>query len=176
MIDFQELKAAARIDDLVRLYGGEINRAGMTRCVLHSERTPSMKVDTEKGVFHCFGCGAGGDIIRLAQLKEGLDAVAAARFIDSALGLNLDKNVPPKERFESMKRAKIRQFKARQERRRRDMENRLYTDLCGKLHELSALKAEQDPMSDEWAKTVMNLDKVRFLIELIEQNNQEDTK
>ena len=42
-------------------------------CPLHREQTPSFYVDADKGVFHCFGCGVGGDVIRFVELIEGVD-------------------------------------------------------------------------------------------------------
>src|SRR4030095_10905575 len=41
-------------------------------CPFHSEKTPSLTVNDEKGLFHCFGCGAGGDVIRFIELIEGV--------------------------------------------------------------------------------------------------------
>jgi DNA primase len=35
---------------------------GISRCIFHSEKTPSLSIDFDKGVFHCFGCGEGGGI------------------------------------------------------------------------------------------------------------------
>ena len=170
MIDFQELKSVARIEELVRLYGGEVGRNGMTRCVLHSERTPSMKVDKEKGLFYCFGCGAGGDIIRLAQLKEGLSAPAAAKFIDSALGLGLDRSISPKESREALRRAQKRRLKARQEKQLSALERSVYSSLCGKLRELNEKKEASEPLSDEWQETVRELDKCQFLLEMMDNS------
>ncbi len=50
-------------------------------CPLHQERTPSFRVN-ERGVFHCFGCGAGGDVIRFIELVEGVDFKAALKLLD----------------------------------------------------------------------------------------------
>jgi len=41
-------------------------------CPFHSEKTPSFTVDAEKGLFHCFGCGVGGDAFSLVMEKENL--------------------------------------------------------------------------------------------------------
>ena len=41
---------------------------GLTRCLFHEDRTPSLSVDLEAGVFHCFGCGAQGGRRRFAEL------------------------------------------------------------------------------------------------------------
>jgi len=52
------------------------------RCPFHEERTPSFHVDTVRGVFYCFGCGAGGDALTFyrrltgASFREALQALA----------------------------------------------------------------------------------------------------
>jgi DNA primase len=39
-------------------------------CPFHEEKSPSFSVNEEKGVFYCFGCGAGGDVVRFIELAE----------------------------------------------------------------------------------------------------------
>jgi len=50
-------------------------------CPFHSEKTPSFTVDADKGLYHCFGCGAGGDIFTLVMEKENLDFPEAIAFL-----------------------------------------------------------------------------------------------
>lgn len=46
-------------------------------CPLHQEKTPSLYVYTKTNTFHCFGCGAGGDVIRLIEMLYGCSFVEA---------------------------------------------------------------------------------------------------
>ncbi|HKN39276.1 MAG TPA: CHC2 zinc finger domain-containing protein, partial [Acidimicrobiia bacterium] len=46
-------------------------------CPFHSEKTPSFSVNPELGLYHCFGCGAGGDAIRFVREIEHLDFATA---------------------------------------------------------------------------------------------------
>ena len=55
----------ARHLDLEPLRG---RRRGSVRCIFHEERTPSLSVDLDRGVFYCFGCGEQGGIRRFAEL------------------------------------------------------------------------------------------------------------
>lgn len=55
----------ARHLDLTPLGG---RRRGKVRCIFHQERTASLSLDLEAGVFHCFGCGQQGGITRFAAL------------------------------------------------------------------------------------------------------------
>ncbi|HQO76288.1 MAG TPA: DNA primase, partial [Candidatus Saccharicenans sp.] len=50
-------------------------------CPFHSEKTPSFTVDEEKQLFHCFGCGVGGDLFSLVMEKENLTFPEAVRFL-----------------------------------------------------------------------------------------------
>jgi DNA primase len=50
-------------------------------CPFHSERDPSFTVDADKQLYHCFGCGAGGDIFALVMEKESLTFPEAVRYL-----------------------------------------------------------------------------------------------
>jgi DNA primase len=52
-------------------------------CPLHSERHRSFYVDPGRRVFHCFGCGAGGDVFRFVMLAEGCDFLRSVQFVDA---------------------------------------------------------------------------------------------
>ena len=51
------------------------------RCPFHDERTPSFSVNPQSKLYHCFGCGAGGDIITFVRETEGLDFVQAVELL-----------------------------------------------------------------------------------------------
>ena len=51
-------------------------------CPFHDEKTPSFYVNEDKGVFHCFSCGEGGDVIKFIQLIEQVDFKAALAFLN----------------------------------------------------------------------------------------------
>ena len=55
------------------------------RCPLHHDSQPSFYVNRHKDVFYCHGCGAGGDVIRLAQLLHGLDFHTAVAWLSQPL-------------------------------------------------------------------------------------------
>jgi DNA primase len=55
---------------VARTLGLEPKRAGkewVVRCPFHDDRTPSLSINQSKGVWHCFSCGSGGDVISLIQ-------------------------------------------------------------------------------------------------------------
>ncbi|HZE51019.1 MAG TPA: CHC2 zinc finger domain-containing protein, partial [Jatrophihabitantaceae bacterium] len=47
-------------------------------CPFHDEKSPSFSVSPAKGLFHCFGCGVGGDVIRFVERIENLGFTEAA--------------------------------------------------------------------------------------------------
>jgi len=58
-------------------------------CPLHKEKTPSFSVDPVQGLFYCFGCGQGGDAIKLHMLVSGDDFPAAIESLAGRFGIPL---------------------------------------------------------------------------------------
>jgi DNA primase len=58
-------------------------------CPFHSEKTPSFNVNTEKQIFHCFGCGVGGDVFKFLELQEGLNFPEAVKRLADKAGIPL---------------------------------------------------------------------------------------
>jgi len=83
--------------DMVEIVSGrvELRRAGrdrMTgRCPFHDERTPSFGISPSEKVFHCFGCGAGGDLFRFVQETEGVDFKGAVELLADRYGIELER-------------------------------------------------------------------------------------
>ena len=75
MTVFEAVKQTVTARQAAENYGIDVNRAGKAQCPFHNDRTPSMKVDKR---FHCFGCGADGDVIDFTAKLYGLDAKSAA--------------------------------------------------------------------------------------------------
>ena len=81
-----EIKRRNDLAEVVTEHGIELKRRGRTLfgiCPFHPEKTGSFAVSREAGLFHCFGCGAGGDVIGFVvrfhriSFKEALDRLAA---------------------------------------------------------------------------------------------------
>ena len=83
MIPIQEIKSCVMLSAIV----GEtlqLKRVGPefeAPCPFHTEKTPSFKVNDKKGIYHCFGCGAHGDVFDWLQSQRGLDLRSAAEYL-----------------------------------------------------------------------------------------------
>jgi DNA primase len=76
------LKDRVPLLDYLRVRGLQLRRAGrdfQALCPFHEERTPSFTVTPAKNLFHCFGCGKGGDIFRYVMMTDNLSFPAAVR-------------------------------------------------------------------------------------------------
>ena len=58
-------------------------------CPFHNEKTPSFTVSDEKGFYHCFGCGAHGDVIRWMTDQRGLSFMDAVKELAGEAGLEV---------------------------------------------------------------------------------------
>lgn len=89
------------ISDYIELKPSGQNYIGL--CPFHNEKTPSFTVSRSKGIFHCFGCGVGGDAITFIMKKENMNYVEAIHFLADKLGIFLDTGNVDKELYEHRK-------------------------------------------------------------------------
>lgn len=78
-----QIRQVANIVDIASQYT-TIHKRGnkfVGFCPFHSEKNPSFTLDEEKQLFHCFGCGAGGDIFTLLMEKENISFPEAVRYL-----------------------------------------------------------------------------------------------
>ena len=89
MIDFGEIKRTITPIEAARRYGTV--KRGFMRCLFHADRTPSLKLYGDH--FHCFGCGAHGDVIDLTAGLLGCSKSEAASRLAADFGYG--RLVPP---------------------------------------------------------------------------------
>jgi DNA primase len=84
------VKTANDLAEVVREQGIALRRRGRTYfglCPFHAEQTASFAVSRDAGLFHCFGCGAGGDVIRFVERTQQLSFPEAVRRLARRAGL-----------------------------------------------------------------------------------------
>ena len=90
-----DLRLQADIVQVIQEYVS-LKKAGTSYkglCPFHSEKSPSFTVNRDKGFFHCFGCGAGGDVFKFLELQEKLGFQDAIRHLAQKFGLKLKSSV-----------------------------------------------------------------------------------
>ena len=93
-----QILESSNIVDIIGEYV-DLKRAGSSfkgLCPFHNEKTPSFTVDEKKQLFHCFGCGAGGDVVSFIMQKEGLSYPESLKFLADKAGINIDYTKDPK--------------------------------------------------------------------------------
>lgn len=86
----EELKSRLDIVDIISDYV-ELRRLGKNYkglCPFHSEKTPSFIVSPDKQIFHCFGCGAGGNILSFVMRYENLSLSETVRLLAKKAGID----------------------------------------------------------------------------------------
>lgn len=64
-------------------------RTFMAVCPFHEEKTPSMSIDRARGLYHCFGCGKGGDLFSFVEETQGLKFADALEILARKAGVTL---------------------------------------------------------------------------------------
>ena len=93
---FEVVKQSVTVREAAELYGIAVGRSGMACCPFHDDRHPSMKVDAR---FHCFGCGADGDVIDFTARLYDLSPKEAAEKLAQDFGLSYDNKAPPRRSY-----------------------------------------------------------------------------
>lgn len=92
----EQIKERLGIEEVVSSYL-TLEKAGSNlkaRCPFHNEKTPSFYVSPDRGTFHCFGCGAGGDSITFVQEIEGVDFMGALKILAERAGVEIQHRTP----------------------------------------------------------------------------------
>jgi DNA primase len=80
----------------------------MGLCPFHQERSPSFSVVPNKGIYHCFGCGEGGDAFTFIQKTRGLSFIESVKELGDQVGVRVDdREMSPQERQRLRDRASL---------------------------------------------------------------------
>ena len=96
LISPESLERVKQTADIVEVINAhtDLRRQGARMvglCPFHEERTPSFSVDPQEKLYHCFGCGVGGDVIKFIEEKEGLGFAEAVELLADRYGVELER-------------------------------------------------------------------------------------
>jgi DNA primase len=96
LISEESLERVKQAVDIVEVISAhtDLRRQGarwVGLCPFHEERTPSFSVDAGEKLYHCFGCGVGGDTIKFVEEKEGLGFAEAVELLAERYGVELQR-------------------------------------------------------------------------------------
>ncbi|WP_429885968.1 DNA primase [Geoalkalibacter halelectricus] len=106
----REVQERADILDVVSSYVA-LKRSGANHvglCPFHAEKTPSFNVNPPRQIYHCFGCGVGGDAISFVQRMEGLSFPEAVRRLAERYGIDIaEEQRSPEQELARQRRAQL---------------------------------------------------------------------
>jgi DNA primase len=81
------------------------------RCPFHAARTPSFSVNPSLGLYHCFGCHQGGDVIKFVRDTQGLDFAGAIEWLAERFRIDLEyEDVSPEQTAKRNRRARLQEL------------------------------------------------------------------
>lgn len=88
----EKVRTGVDILEIAREYIPTLKRSGRNwkaNCPFHNEKTPSFMISPEKGIFHCFGCGAGGDVFKFVMMMDSLSWPESIRKLAARCGVTI---------------------------------------------------------------------------------------
>ena len=167
---FEVVKQSVSTREAAAFYGIEVKRNGMACCPFHDDKNPSMKVDQR---FHCFGCGADGDVIDFTAKLFNLSPKEAAEKLAQDFGLIYDSQAPPRRRYV---RQKTEAQKFREDRQR------CYRALSDYYYLLKKWEVDRSPRTPEeephprFVEAIQKKAYVEYLLDLFLYESEEEQK
>ena len=165
---FEVVKQSVTAREAAELYGIAVGRGGMACCPFHDDRHPSMKVDTR---FHCFGCGADGDVIDFTARLYDLSPKEAAEKLAQDFGLSYDSKAP-------IRRSYVRQKTEAQVRKeKREHGWRVLTDYYHLLRKWEADYSPKTPDEDphpRFLEAIQKKDYMGYLLDTFLDSSTEE--
>ena len=96
IFDYAEVRRVQQANDIVDVVGEHVSlkkkgREMVGLCPFHTDHRPSMYVNPSKQIFKCFACGAGGDVLRFVQMREGLTFPQTIERLAERAGIQLQR-------------------------------------------------------------------------------------
>ena len=165
---FEVVKESVTTREAAEMYGIEVKRGGMACCPFHDDRHPSMKVDRR---FHCFGCGADGDVIDFTARLYNLTPKEAAEKLAQDFGLAYDSQAPPRRNYVRQK------SEAQKLKEKREHGWRVLTDYYHLLRKWETDYSPKTPDEDphpRFMEAIQKKDYTGYLLDLLIDSSTEE--
>ena len=165
---FEVVKESVTTREAAEMYGIEVKHGGMACCPFHDDRHPSMKVDRR---FHCFGCGADGDVIDFTARLYNLTPKEAAEKLAQDFGLAYDSQAPPRRNYVRQK------SEAQKLKEKREHGWRVLTDYYHLLRKWETDYSPKTPDEDphpRFMEAIQKKDYTGYLLDLLIDSSTEE--
>lgn len=159
---FSQIKEQLTMTEVCAAYGVTVKR-GLALCPFHSEKTPSFKVYSDN--FYCFGCGAGGDLIRFTSMLFNISLREAAVKLNEDFGLGLPLSEKPNYRASLQYEQKKKDRMALQ-----NFTEKALNVLCTYHRFLWRQRKHPDPSNPDFVRSLLDLDRIEYHIECLIQD------
>lgn len=147
----EQIKQRVTITQVVERYTDRKIVRGVCNCPLHTEKTASFSVNDAKGVYYCFGCGAGGDIFKFIMQYLNVTFKEAVAIIDRDFALGVTGQKISARAQLAMREAKKQRA---MEEYQRQQDNILYDALCCQYRTIDDLVRILEPFTYIWDKMI----------------------
>lgn len=164
MIASEQIKSAVSMPQLLQAYGFQVGRTNEMHCPFHAEKTPSFKVYEDH--FHCYGCGAHGDIFEFVQRYFDLTFPQAQLRIAGDFGI--DAELSRKQPCEETERIRREREQKALEKYRSDMEYRRIAEEHRQLRRDLidyAPRSEYDFVHDRYVYALHRVEYLQYLLD-----------
>ena len=168
---FEAVKSSVTTRQAAEHYGIKVDRSGKACCIFHNDRHPSMKVDER---YHCFSCGADGDVIDFAARLFGVGLREAAQRLAADFNIPHERACPSGARPVKPRRSLMQRLKTYQD------EN--YRILCSYYQLLRQWDAEYAPKPEDedwhplYMEAIQNSAKVEYLLDELQDSTPDKAK
>ena len=157
MTIFEAVKAEITPRMAAERYRLQVSRSGMVRCLFHDDATPSMKLYDDH--YHCFGCQATGDVIRMTAKLFGVPDQEAAKKLAEDFGVQ-------KEKTSVL--AKLSRFQEQAEQERLCLRVlRDYLHLLEEWRTKFAPKTPEEVPDDRFVEALLMVDCIEYLLDTL---------
>ena len=162
---FEAVKQSVTTRQAAEHYHFRVSRSGFISCPFHNDRTPSMKVDNR---FHCFGCGADGDVIDFVARLNNLNAKSAAEKLAADFRIPYEKTGWRPKVIQPAQ-------KTNEEQQYRKLESRCFRVLSDYLHLLRQWETDYAPKPEDetwhplFVEALQKKDYIEYLLDVLQR-------